>query len=102
MYITGLFENFDNFPNKTNVEFIKVISRNEIDMRVWERGSGETLACGTGACASAVACFLNGYTDRKVFVNLLGGKLEIDYALDNHVYMKGPARTVFEGEIDLN
>lgn len=100
--VGSLIENFDNFPNKTNVEFIKVISRNEIDMRVWERGSGETLACGTGACASAVACFLNGYTDRKVFVNLLGGKLEIDYALDNHVYMKGPARTVFEGEIDLN
>ncbi len=100
--VGSLIENFDNFPNKTNVEFIKVISRNEIDMRVWERGSGETLACGTGACASAVACFLNGYTDRKVFVNLLGGKLEIDYDLDNHVYMKGPARTVFEGEIDLN
>lgn len=100
--VGSLIENFDNFPNKTNVEFIKVISRNEIDMRVWERGSGETLACGTGACASAVACFLNGYTDRKVFVNLLGGKLEIDYALDNHVYMKGPARTVFEGKIDLN
>ena len=100
--VGSLIENFDNFPNKTNVEFIKVISRNEIDMRVWERGSGETLACGTGACASVVACFLNGYTDRKVFVNLLGGKLEIDYDLDNHVYMKGPARTVFEGEIDLN
>ena len=100
--VGSLIENFDNFPNKTNVEFIKVISRNEIDMRVWERGSGETLACGTGACASAVACFLNGYTDRKMFVNLLGGKLEIDYDLDNHVYMKGPARTVFEGEIDLN
>lgn len=100
--VGSLIENFDNFPNKTNVEFIKVISRNEIDMRVWERGSGETLACGTGACASAVACFLNSYTDRKVFVNLLGGKLEIDYDLDNHVYMKGPARTVFEGEIDLN
>lgn len=100
--VGSLIENFDNFPNKTNVEFIKVISRNEIDMRVWERGSGETLACGTGACASVVACFLNGYTDRKVLVNLLGGKLEIDYDLDNHVYMKGPARTVFEGEIDLN
>ena len=70
-------------------------------MRVWERGTGETLACGTGACASVIASILNGYTDRKVTVNLLGGKLEILWSKeDNHVYMKGPARTVYEGEID--
>lgn len=96
-------ENNKIFPNKTNVEFIEVISRNEINMRVWERGAGETLACGTGACASLVASYLNGYTDRKVIVNLLGGKLEIEYSQENnHVYMIGPARTVFEGEIDLD
>ena len=82
---------------------LKIISRNEINMRVWERGAGETLACGTGACASLVASYLNGYTDRKVIVNLLGGKLEIEYSQENnHVYMIGPARTVFEGEIDLD
>lgn len=94
-------ENDNNFPNKTNVEFIEIISKNEINMRVWERGTGETLACGTGACASVIASILNGYTDRKVTVNLLGGKLEILWNKeDNHVYMKGPARTVYEGEID--
>ena len=90
------------FPNRTNVEFVQVINKNEIKMRVWERGAGETLACGTGASASVVASFLNGYTDRKVLVHLLGGTLEINYALDNHVYLKGPARLVFEGEIDLD
>lgn len=91
------------FPNRTNVEFIEVINQNEINMRVWERGAGETLACGTGASASVVASYLNGYTGRKVIVNLLGGKLEINYSeKDNHVYMKGPARIVFEGEIDLD
>lgn len=94
-------ENDENFPNRTNVEFVDVVNRNEINMRVWERGTGETLACGTGACASVVVSILNGYTERKVTVNLLGGKLEVFWNKeDNHVYMKGPARTVYEGEID--
>lgn len=88
------------FPNKTNVEFIEKVDRNNIKMRVWERGSGETLACGTGACASVVASILNGITDRNVVVELLGGNLEIEWnEKDNHVYMTGPATTVFEGEL---
>ena len=96
-------ENNSNFPNKVNVEFIQVINRNEIKMRVWERGAGETLACGTGASSSVVASYLNGYTERKVLVNLLGGNLEIEWNKDdNHIYMTGPAREVFEVEIDLN
>lgn len=89
------------FPNKTNVEFIEKVDKNYIKMRVWERGSGETLACGTGACASVVASILKGYTDRKVTVELLGGNLEIEWNKeDNHVYMTGPATTVFEGELE--
>ena len=89
------------FPKKTNVEFIEKVDRNHIKMRVWERGSGETLACGTGACASVVASILNGFTDRKVVVELLGGNLEIEWnEEDNHVYMTGPATTVFEGELE--
>ncbi|MBR3134448.1 MAG: diaminopimelate epimerase [Clostridia bacterium] len=88
------------FPNRTNVEFIQIINRNHIKMRVWERGAGETLACGTGACATAVACSINGLTDRNVFIELLGGTLEIEWnPNDNHVYMTGPAVTVFEGEL---
>ena len=96
-----LIENNEIFPKRTNVEFIKVINKNEIDMRVWERGVGETLACGTGACASLVACVLNDYTERKAVVNLLGGKLEIEWDNNNHVYLTGPATTVFEGEIEI-
>ena len=96
-------ENDENFPNRTNVEFIDIVNSKEINMRVWERGAGETLACGTGACASVVASVLNSYTEREVIVNLLGGKLEISYDKnDNHVYLKGPARIVYEGEIDLD
>lgn len=88
------------FPRKTNVEFINIVDRNNIKMRVWERGAGETLACGTGACASVVASVLNNYTDRNVTVELLGGNLEIEWSkADNHVYMTGPATTVFEGEL---
>ena len=88
------------FPNKTNVEFIEIVDKNNIKMRVWERGAGETLACGTGACASVVACVLNNLTERNVNVELLGGKLEIEWNKnDNHVYMTGPAVTVFEGEL---
>ena len=88
------------FPNKTNVEFIEIVDKNHIKMRVWERGAGETLACGTGACASVVACSLNGLTENTVKVELLGGTLEIEWNKeDNHVYMTGPAVTVFEGEL---
>ena len=89
----------EHFPNKVNAEFIEILDKHNIKMRVWERGAGETLACGTGACASVVASFLNGYTERNVTVELLGGKLEIEWNKeDNHVYMTGPAETVFEGE----
>lgn len=87
------------FPRKTNVEFVQVLSRDLIVMRVWERGSGETLACGTGSCASAVAAMLNSLTDRKVTARLLGGDLEVEWdPADNHVYMTGPAVEVFQGE----
>ena len=88
------------FPERANIEFVQVIDRNHIKMRVWERGSGETFACGTGSCACVVAGVLNGLTDRKVTVSLLGGDLEIEWnAENNRVYMTGPAVTVFEGEI---
>ena len=97
-----LVESDYHFPKKTNVEFIQILDTNNIKMRVFERGSGETLACGTGACASVVSCALNGLTERKVKVNLLGGFLDIEYnESDNHVYMTGPAVTVFKGEIEL-
>ena len=87
-----------SFPNRTNVEFIQVLNRKEIIMRVWERAEGETLACGTGACASAVACVLNKKTDRTVTVHLKGGDLKIEWDKDsNHVFMTGPAVEVFEG-----
>ena len=90
------------FPNRTNTEFIEKISDNYLKMRVWERGSGETLACGTGACAAAVAANLNGLADRKVTIQLLGGELEIEWREeDNHVFLTGDAVTVFEGEILL-
>lgn len=95
-----LIENNKLFPNKTNVEFIEIKDKENIKMRVWERGAGETLACGTGACASVVACVLNDFTFRNVTVELLGGKLQIEWnEKDNHVYMTGPAVIVFEGEI---
>lgn len=85
------------FPNKTNVEFVQVLNENEVRMRVWERGAGITMACGTGACASAVAAHLNGFTGREVIVHLDGGDLFIRWAQDNHVYMMGPAAYVFKG-----
>lgn len=92
------FENNICFPNRTNTEFVKILNRTHIEMRVWERGSGETLACGTGACAVVVAAVLNGLTERKVLVKLLGGNLEIEWdQKTNLVYMRGPATTVFEG-----
>ncbi len=86
------------FPRKTNVEFVKVIDKDTLEMRVWERGSGETLACGTGACATLVAAVLNGKSNRKAAVNLIGGQLIIEWdEATNHVFMSGPAVTVFEG-----
>ena len=89
------------FPKKANIEFINVIDDKTLKMRVWERGAGETLACGTGACAVTVSAILNGYTKRAVTVHLLGGDLKIEWNKnDNHVYMTGPATTVFEGKID--
>ena len=96
------FEHHEVFPERTNTEFIRVADRQNIYMRVWERGTGETLACGTGACASAVASMLNGLCDRKVTVHLLGGDLKITWDKDeNTVYLEGPAKTVFTGEVDI-
>ena len=93
------FENHSYFPNRVNTEFVKVIDRTHVKMRVWERGSGETLACGTGACAVAVACILNGLTEEDVTVSLLGGDLQIQWERkENIVYMTGPAEVVFDGE----
>jgi len=90
------------FPQRVNVEFVKVVSPTELRMRVWERGSGETLACGTGACAVVVAGVLSGRSERRVKIDLLGGQLEIVWSeADNHVYMTGPATTVFTGEWQL-
>ena len=95
-----VIENASTFPRRTNTEFIEVLSKDRLKMRVWERGSGETLACGTGACASVVAAVLNGHTERKTTVELLGGELTIEWkADDNHVYLTGGATTVFEGTI---
>ena len=94
------FECHERFPNRTNTEFVEVIDRQTVFMRVWERGTGETLACGTGSCATAVACVLNGLTDDKVTVRLLGGELDIEWDRENNrIYMTGPATTVFEGEV---
>lgn len=94
------FENHERFPKRTNTEFVEIIDRQTVFMRVWERGTGETLACGTGCCATAVACVLNGLTDEKITVKLLGGEIFIEWDREaNLVYMTGPATTVFEGEI---
>ena len=96
------FEKNEIFPDRINTEFIQIVDRNTIKMRVWERGSGETLACGTGACASVVACVLNNLTENKVTVKLLGGDLFIEYNMEeNTVYMTGPARVSFVGNIDI-
>lgn len=96
------FEKHPYFPEQVNTEFIHVIDRTQINMRVWERGSGETLACGTGACASVVASVLNGQTDDRVTVHLLGGDLFIHYdQVHNTVYMTGPAAVICDGEITL-
>ncbi len=96
------FENHMRFPKRVNTEFVKVLDRHTVQMRVWERGTGETLACGTGACATVVAGILNGLTEEEVTVKLLGGELNIRWNREeNLVYMTGPAETVFEGTIEL-
>lgn len=93
------FENHERFPKRINTEFVKVLDRQNVQMRVWERGTGETLACGTGCCATVVACILNGLTDESVTVKLLGGEIRVTWDREsNLVYMSGPAVTVFEGE----
>jgi len=89
------------FPNRINVEFVEAIGSGEVRVRVWERGAGETMACGTGACATAVASSIKGLTGREVVVHLDGGDLRIEWVGDNRVYMTGPADEVFEGEINL-
>lgn len=101
-HIGPMFEKNGIFPDRVNTEFIQVVDRQTIKMRVWERGSGETLACGTGACASVVACVLNGKTDNAVTVKLLGGDLFIEYDQEkNTVFMTGPARISFTGDIEI-
>jgi len=97
-----LFENHERFPKRTNTEFVQIISPTEANMRVWERGSAETWACGTGTCACVMACILNGKTEDKVLVHLRGGDLTIEYdRSSNHVFMTGPATEVFSGEIEI-
>lgn len=103
-YYGSLFEkNTDVFPDRVNAEFAKIIDRKNIEMRVYERGSGETLACGTGACATAVAAILSGRADNDVTVHLLGGDLEISWSGNEQdsVFMTGPAESVFTGEVDI-
>ena len=100
--IGPLFEKHERFPQRVNTEFARVLDRESIRMRVWERGSGETLACGTGACATLVAAVLNGYTERQAVVHLSGGDLTIRWSREDAcVYMTGPAAFVFDGEINL-
>lgn len=95
-----VFENHELFPNRTNTEFVQVVDKSHVKMRVWERGTGETLACGTGCCATTVACILNGLTDEEVTVKVLGGEIIVKWDRENNlIYMTGPAVTTFEGEI---
>ena len=97
-----MIEHHHVFPKRANVSFVNVMSRTEVHMRVWERGVGETMGCGTGACAATVASVLNGFTGRKVVVHLPGGKLEVEWnRKDNHILMSGPAEVVFVGEIAI-
>lgn len=98
--IGPFFENHERFPRRTNTEFVEVLDRKTVFMRVWERGTGETLACGTGCCAAAVACVLGGLTDDTITVKVLGGEITVEWDRKNNlVYMTGPATTVFEGEV---
>jgi len=100
--IGPIIELDSHFPNKTNVEFAKIINDHEIELKVWERGAGETLACGTGACAAVAAANLLGKTGRRVLVHLPGGELDIEWQdSDNHIIMRGPAEKVFEGQYSL-
>ncbi|WP_136523840.1 diaminopimelate epimerase [Geomonas ferrireducens] len=96
-----IIENHELFPRRTNVEFVQVLSRTEIRQRTWERGAGETLACGTGSSAVTAACVLNGLTEKKILNHLLGGDLEMEWSEDGNIYMTGPAVEVFSGEIEL-
>lgn len=97
------FENHKRFPRRVNTEFVRVLDRKTVEMRVWERGAGETMACGTGACAVTAACILNGLTENQVTVKLLGGDLQIEWDREaDRIYMTGPATVVFDGEIDLS
>ena len=99
--IGPLFENHERFPKRVNTEFVKVLDDEHVEMRVWERGTGETMACGTGACAVTVACILNGLTKEEITVKLSGGNLQVYWdRKENLVYMTGSADTVFEGEIE--
>lgn len=94
------FENHSMFPERVNTEFIRILDRKTIELRVWERGSGETLACGTGCCAAVAACVLNGLTERSVVVRVLGGELQIEWDENTgEIFMTGPAETVFEGQV---
>ena len=96
------FENHKRFPERTNTEFVRIIDKNNVQMRVWERGTGETLACGTGCCATTVACVLNGLTENCVNVHVLGGAIKCEWNREeNIVYMDGPATTVFNGEVEI-
>lgn len=102
-HIGPLFECHELFPRRTNTEFVQIVDREHVKMRVWERGTGETLACGTGCCATVVACVLNGLTGEKVTVSVLGGEIEVTWDRERDlVYMGGPAATVFEGTMDLD
>ncbi len=96
------FEHHHLFPKRTNTEFVKVLDRRNVKMRVWERGTGETLACGTGCCATALSCILNGFTEDELTVHVLGGAVRISYNRENnHIYMTGPATEVFTGTIEM-
>jgi diaminopimelate epimerase len=95
------YEHHAIFPRRTNTEFVQVLDRTHVKMRVWERGAGETLACGTGCCATLVACVLCGKTDRHATIHVLGGELDIEWdEATNHVFMTGPATTVFDGTLE--
>lgn len=96
-----IIENHELFPRRTNVEFVQIISRTEVRQRTWERGAGETLACGTGSSAVTAACVLNGLTEKKILNHLLGGDLEMEWSEDGNIYMTGPAVEVFSGEIEI-
>jgi len=96
-----LIENHELFPRRTNVEFVQVLSRTQVRQRTWERGAGETLACGTGSSAVTAACVLNGLTEKKILNHLSGGDLEMEWGADGNIYMTGPAVEVFSGEIEI-